>query len=93
MFKQVALLTLLALGAVKADYDPAHLPAKTDSAHGQSGYNDCVSRYGASSSTAKCQNIFLNSIKDFCLFAPPTTDVRFDFGSVRDRSVPSLPSP
>ncbi|UZJ51906.1 hypothetical protein CBS101457_001226 [Exobasidium rhododendri] len=74
MFKQIALLAVLAIASVKADYDPANLPAKTDSAHGQYGYNDCVSRYGASSQTSKCQNAFLNSVKDFCLWAPHSPD-------------------
>jgi hypothetical protein len=48
----------------------AHLPDKSDSAHGQYGTNNCVAKYGKSSQSSKCQNVFVNSIKDFCLWAP-----------------------
>ncbi|WFC97848.1 hypothetical protein MYAM1_000568 [Malassezia yamatoensis] len=36
---------------------------------GQVGTNRC-SKYGASNSNSMCQNVFINSVKDFCLFAP-----------------------
>lgn len=68
--KQVLLVALAAIAGARADYDPANLPAKTDAAHGQFGYNDCQKRYGASTQKGHCQNIFINSIKDFCLYAP-----------------------
>lgn len=51
--------------------NPATLPAKVDST--QTGYNDCMTRYGASNQKAHCVNLFVNSIKDFCLFGPRTT--------------------
>ena len=40
MFKKLLFLVALALPALAEYDDPAHLPAKTDSAHGQTGYND-----------------------------------------------------
>ena len=82
MFKRTALLALLAgaLG-VSAGYDPAHMPAKTDAAGGQTGYNDCQTRYGASNPKAKCQNVFINSIKDFCLWGPPNTTKYVEVGA------------
>lgn len=70
MFKSVAILAVMAVAAVKADYNPNNMPAKTDSAHGQFGYNDCTARYGASTTKGHCQNVYINSIKDFCLWAP-----------------------
>lgn len=70
MFKSLALIAMVALSLVKADYDPANMPAKTDPSHDQFGYNDCQKRYGASTAKGHCQNIFINSIKDFCLYAP-----------------------
>ncbi|GAA5929787.1 hypothetical protein JCM1841_002648 [Sporobolomyces salmonicolor] len=52
-------------GAVVSD--PNNLPHTTES--GQYGYNDCT-KYGDSPS-ANCQTLWLNSIDDFCLWAPP----------------------
>ncbi|CAO1617676.1 unnamed protein product [Jaminaea pallidilutea] len=75
MFNKLALLALLGFAALsQAAYEtPDNLPAKTDSAGGQNGYNDCRKRYGASSQKAKCQNLYVNSIKDFCVYGPPGT--------------------
>ncbi|KDN42633.1 hypothetical protein K437DRAFT_160008 [Tilletiaria anomala UBC 951] len=50
--------------------NPGNLPAKVDNT--QTGYNDCQSRYGNTKQSARCQNLFVNSIKDFCLFGPPS---------------------
>lgn len=74
MFTKSVFVALVAgvLG-VTAAYDPAHMPAKTDANGGQTGYNDCQQRYGATNPKAKCQNIFINSVKDFCLWGPPKT--------------------
>jgi len=38
---------------------------------GQYGYNDCY-KYSDSPSS-ECQNLWINSLDDFCLFAPPKT--------------------
>ncbi len=61
------------------------MPAKTDAKGGQTGYNDCQQRYGASNPKAKCQNVFINSVKDFCLWGPPnltTSDTVGDLEAV-----------
>ncbi|CAD6931253.1 unnamed protein product [Tilletia caries] len=55
---------------VKADYDIHHPPHTTDAAHGQAGVNDCVKTYGDSNPNAKCQTAVINSVTDFCLWAP-----------------------
>ncbi|KAL9932776.1 hypothetical protein V8E36_008475 [Tilletia maclaganii] len=57
---------------VKADYDATNMPAKTDPSHGQVGFNDCITRYGASSAKSLCQTSYINSVQDFCLWAPRT---------------------
>ena len=38
---------------------------------GQTGTNAC-GKFGASSPKSSCQNIFVNSVDDFCLYAPPS---------------------
>nr|UOP57108.1 hypothetical protein [Thecaphora frezii] len=81
MFKRSAFVALVAGLLGVAAYDPAHMPAKTDAQHGQTGYNDCQSRYGASSPTAKCQNVFINSVKDFCVYGPPNTQKYVEVGA------------
>ncbi|CAD6931741.1 unnamed protein product [Tilletia controversa] len=55
---------------VKADYDIHHPPHTTDASHGQAGVNDCVKTYGDSNPNAKCQTAVINSVTDFCLWAP-----------------------
>ncbi|PWN45303.1 hypothetical protein IE81DRAFT_211798 [Ceraceosorus guamensis] len=51
--------------------DIPSLPAKTKD--NMTGFNDCQSRYGASSPDALCANSYINSIKVFCLFGPANT--------------------
>nr|GAT47198.1 predicted protein [Mycena chlorophos] len=67
-----------------ATYLPSSLPAHTEqgacfvfslfipiadaSATGQSGTNKCGT---ASNQTSECQNAYMNSVNDFCLWAPP----------------------
>lgn len=74
---QVRLLAaLLALGTssltVSAQYSAYYtpsasgLPRHTES--GQSGTNKCGTQ---SSQTSMCQNVYINSITDFCLWGPP----------------------
>lgn len=55
---------------VKKYQDPSKLPAKVDAKGNQFGYNDCTKRYGKSSKKAHCQNIFINGVDDFCIYAP-----------------------
>ncbi|GAA5980350.1 hypothetical protein JCM11641_001775 [Rhodosporidiobolus odoratus] len=67
-----AVLALAALSALPAAFagatvDPNNLPHTSES--GQYGYNDCT-KYG-DSSTANCQTLRVESLDDFCLYAPP----------------------
>ncbi|GAA5858820.1 hypothetical protein JCM1840_006572 [Sporobolomyces johnsonii] len=48
-------------------YSLGDLPHTSES--GQSGYNDCGS---TDSQSSLCQTAFVNSVEDFCLWAPPT---------------------
>ncbi|PWN21786.1 hypothetical protein BCV69DRAFT_297995 [Microstroma glucosiphilum] len=74
MLKQLALLAIVgfaSLSSVKAEFDTPHnLPAKSDGKNGQTGYNDCRKRYGDSHAKAHCQNIYVNSVQDFCIYGP-----------------------
>ncbi|CAD6582082.1 MAG: hypothetical protein CYPHOPRED_001832 [Cyphobasidiales sp. Tagirdzhanova-0007] len=47
--------------------DPSHPPHQTE--EGQYGHNDCY-KYG-DSKTTNCQTLTINSLEDFCLYAPP----------------------
>lgn len=49
-----------------AAYTPQNAPYQTQP--GQSGYNQCGTGYNQSS---ECQNVYLNTVQDFCLWAPP----------------------
>ncbi|KAH9441541.1 hypothetical protein Pst134EA_032902 [Puccinia striiformis f. sp. tritici] len=50
-------------------FDPKNLPYKSDGAAGQTGYNRCGTK---ATKDSQCQNLFINSAEDFCVFAPPT---------------------
>ncbi|KZT36170.1 hypothetical protein SISSUDRAFT_1050296 [Sistotremastrum suecicum HHB10207 ss-3] len=54
-------------------YSATYLPSDTpkQSEQGQTGTNQCG---GGSSQTSNCQNVFINSVEDFCLYAPPDPD-------------------
>ncbi|GAA6021779.1 hypothetical protein JCM8202_004347 [Rhodotorula sphaerocarpa] len=63
-------LAAAAAGIVSASsVDPNNLPHKSEA--GQYGYNDC-GKYKDSPSS-KCQTLWINSVNDFCLYAPPKT--------------------
>ncbi|KAI6040943.1 hypothetical protein EDC04DRAFT_2867451 [Pisolithus marmoratus] len=49
-----------------AAYTPQDAPYQTQP--GQFGYNQCGTTYNQSS---ECQNVYLNTVQDFCLWAPP----------------------
>ncbi|KAL9932777.1 hypothetical protein V8E36_008476 [Tilletia maclaganii] len=51
-------------------YSIHDLPHKTDAAHGQHGINDCIKTYGKTRADAECQTVVLNSVSEFCLWAP-----------------------
>ncbi|SCV67417.1 BQ2448_5028 [Microbotryum intermedium] len=62
----LAVSTLVSAGNVVVN--PNKPPVRTES--GQIGYNDCYRR--KDSPSAKCQTLYINSLTDFCLFAPRT---------------------
>lgn len=49
-----------------ATYAPSDLPQTSE--QGQSGTNQCGS---TNNQTSSCQNVYLNSVDDFCFYAPP----------------------
>ncbi|KAF9032653.1 hypothetical protein BDZ89DRAFT_984206 [Hymenopellis radicata] len=69
MFESVVLLSLF-LTCASAQYSATYLPdtAPETTEEGQTGTNKCGT---ASSQTSMCQNAYINSVDDFCLWAPP----------------------
>ncbi|KAG8773918.1 hypothetical protein FRC12_002246 [Ceratobasidium sp. 428] len=59
-------LALQASAQYTATYDPTNLPPKTE--QDQIGTNQCGTK---ASQDSLCQNVFVNSVNDFCLWAPP----------------------
>ncbi|KAF8814669.1 hypothetical protein BYT27DRAFT_7205623 [Phlegmacium glaucopus] len=49
-----------------ATYLPSNVPPTTE--NGQTGTNQCGT---AANQTSNCQNAYINSVTDFCVFAPP----------------------
>ncbi|EJU02341.1 hypothetical protein DACRYDRAFT_22015 [Dacryopinax primogenitus] len=72
MFSLVAVPLLLS-AYTSAQYTATYLPsnAPPTSEQDQSGTNQCGSGH---SQTSMCQNVYINSVQDFCLWAPPSTD-------------------
>ncbi|KAI0676230.1 hypothetical protein C8Q78DRAFT_961321 [Trametes maxima] len=71
MFSFASLFSLtLASGALAQTYSATYLPsnAPKTTEQGQSGTNQCGDGHDQNS---MCQNAYLNSLDDFCLFAPP----------------------
>ncbi|WWC57765.1 uncharacterized protein I303_100300 [Kwoniella dejecticola CBS 10117] len=75
MFTTTPLLSLLPLllpalvsAQYTATYQVGQLPQSSE--EGQSGTNQCGT---TSSQTSNCQNVFVNSVEDFCLWGPPDT--------------------
>ncbi|KAH8105798.1 hypothetical protein DFH11DRAFT_1641101 [Phellopilus nigrolimitatus] len=68
--KSVLILPGLAAAALAQTYSATYLPSNAPgiSEQGQSGTNQCGT---GSNQTSMCQNAYLNSVDDFCLFAPP----------------------
>ncbi|KAG8942833.1 hypothetical protein FRC04_003464 [Tulasnella sp. 424] len=64
---------LAASSAVSAQYTATYLPGNTPnhSEDGQYGTNQCGT---GSNQESLCQNAFINSIEDFCVWAPPYSD-------------------
>ncbi|KZP24975.1 hypothetical protein FIBSPDRAFT_856339 [Athelia psychrophila] len=76
-----SVLVALSLGfaAHAQHYTATYLPsnAPTHSEKGQYGTNKCGT---AANQTSNCQNAYLNSLDDFCLFAPPTPGKNSEIG-------------
>jgi hypothetical protein len=71
MLRVAALLPLLAspaLAQYTATYSPSNLPDTSQT--GQSGTNACGT---TDSQSSECQNVYINSVDDFCLWGPPST--------------------
>ena len=64
----LTLLALPSLAQYTATYTPGSLP--DHSQDGQSGTNNCGS---TNSQTSMCQNAYMNSVDDFCVWGPPST--------------------
>lgn len=66
----VLLCLLLFLGGTGAQYSATYLPsnAPDQSEAGQAGTNHCVN---AVNQTSNCQNAYINSVTDWCVWAPP----------------------
>ncbi|PIL23120.1 hypothetical protein GSI_14429 [Ganoderma sinense ZZ0214-1] len=71
MFRHGSLLCLaFASGALAQTYSATYLPtnAPNQTEQGQSGTNQCGT---GNSQNSTCQNLFVNAIDDWCIFAPP----------------------
>ncbi|RDX51785.1 hypothetical protein OH76DRAFT_1454722 [Lentinus brumalis] len=71
MFRSAPFISLtLASAALAQTYSATYLPdtAPKTSEKGQSGTNQCGN---GSDQNSMCQNVYVNSLDDFCLFAPP----------------------
>jgi hypothetical protein len=64
----LSLLLPLASAQYTATYTYGSQPATSE--EGQSGTNQCGT---TSSQTSECQNAFINSVEDFCVWGPPAT--------------------
>lgn len=81
MFPLVTLFTLLpALASAQytATYTPSNLPDKSENP-GQIGTNACGT---TSSPNSLCQNVYLNSVDDFCLWGPPAEPGSAEWGTL-----------
>ncbi|CAE6468958.1 unnamed protein product [Rhizoctonia solani] len=62
-------ISVVAKAQYTATYLPNNVPAHTE--EGQIGTNQCGS---GNSQTSLCQSLYVNSVEDFCLWAPPYSD-------------------
>ncbi|KAI0291096.1 hypothetical protein BC826DRAFT_955865 [Russula brevipes] len=74
-------LPLWAFQAVRAQtytttYQASSLPVQSE--QGQTGTNQCGTGYNQ---TSLCQNVYINSLQDFCLFAPPDANSNSTIGN------------
>ncbi|KAH7910129.1 hypothetical protein BJ138DRAFT_1153648 [Hygrophoropsis aurantiaca] len=70
MLKSGVFFALVVSLSVTAQYTATYLPsnAPVHSEEGQSGTNQCGT---GSNQTSECQNAYVNSVQDFCIWAPP----------------------
>ncbi|KAK0491692.1 hypothetical protein EDD18DRAFT_1311055 [Armillaria luteobubalina] len=68
------------MSRVSAQYSATYLPdtAPDTSEQGQSGTNKCGT---TSSQDSMCQNVYINGVDDFCLWAPPTAGAESGIGN------------
>lgn len=66
----VALSLVLSGYAQSPTYSATYLPSNApyQSEQGQAGYNNCTSGY---SQTSECQNAYVNTVQDWCIWGPP----------------------
>ncbi|CCA71107.1 hypothetical protein PIIN_05042 [Serendipita indica DSM 11827] len=68
MVTLMAAVISVAAQSYTATYDPANLPPTTEG--DQAGTNQCGT---GNNQTSLCQNVWVNSVQDFCLWGPQTT--------------------
>ncbi|KAK0196345.1 hypothetical protein F5146DRAFT_920784 [Armillaria mellea] len=80
MYTPAVALLLITLSSVGAQYTATYLPdtAPDTTEQGQTGTNKCGT---TSSQDSMCQNVYINAVDDFCLWAPPTPGVDSDIGA------------
>ncbi|KAH9940330.1 hypothetical protein B0H21DRAFT_754840 [Amylocystis lapponica] len=84
----ITLLSFLALAVVlNAQYTATYLPSNMPehSEQGQTGTNQCGTQ---SNQTSQCQNAYLSSVDDFCLFAPPEPGPKSTIGNTERIETP-----
>ncbi|TDL17258.1 hypothetical protein BD410DRAFT_581157 [Rickenella mellea] len=67
LISSVIVATVTVHAQYTATYLPSNAPAQTE--QGQAGTNKCG---GGSDQNSMCQNAYINSVDDFCLWAPPS---------------------
>jgi len=79
MFTVTSLLLSLALcsSTLAQTYLPGNAPAKTQ--QGQTGTNQCGT---GNNQTSQCQNAYINSVDDFCVYGPPEPGPNSGIGSI-----------
>ncbi|KAK0218515.1 hypothetical protein EDD85DRAFT_781045 [Armillaria nabsnona] len=80
MYTRTVALFIVTLSTVGAQYSATYLPdtAPDTSEQGQTGTNKCGT---TSSQTSMCQNVYINGVDDFCLWAPPTAGADSGIGN------------
>lgn len=92
MLSNLALLPILAAlssaqytGTYSATYSPSDLP--DSSQQGQSGTNSCGTGFNQ---TSECQNLYINSVEDFCVWGPPSSQTDEGDGTAKIGNVEQI---